>query len=118
MEVDAFLILVLSIYAVRPCGIWVLVIGGARYGYALAAIAVPWLGGAVPARTWRKAVAVAQGVALTVATAQVLPAAAAESVLVVAALLLAWSFGSQGWWLARRRHVAVPVEQALEPAGH
>src|SRR4051812_9601782 len=43
MEVDAFLIFVLSLYVSRSIGIWVLAIGLARYAYVAAGWVLPWL---------------------------------------------------------------------------
>ena len=42
-EADAFLILVLSVFVARTAGGWVLAIGAARYAFALAGVALPWL---------------------------------------------------------------------------
>src|SRR5262249_47972713 len=53
-----------------------------------------------------------QGVALTLAAAQVLPPAASRAVLAVALALLAESFGRDVVWLFRHRHAA----RRLEPA--
>src|SRR3984893_3138600 len=51
-EVDAFLILVLSIFVSRDYGSWVLVIGAARYALLLAGWLIPWLGAPLPPRHW------------------------------------------------------------------
>src|SRR5918998_1249026 len=48
-EVDAFLILVLSVAVSREYGAWVLVIGAARYLHLAAEWLVPWMGGPPPA---------------------------------------------------------------------
>lgn len=48
MEVDAFLILVLSIYVAMSLGPWVLLIGTMRYAFVAAARVLPWLNGALP----------------------------------------------------------------------
>ncbi len=103
MEVDAWLILVLSIHAVRFAGAWVLAIGLARYTFAAASLLLPWLRADTPPRYWNKAVAAIQGVTLTVAAAQVLPRAAIEAALIIAAALLTESFGHQVAWLWRQR---------------
>src|SRR5579859_355698 len=42
-EVDAFLILVLSVYVARSFGSWVLIIGAARYVFLAAAWPLPWM---------------------------------------------------------------------------
>jgi phosphatidylglycerophosphate synthase len=103
-EVDAFLILVLSVYVARSAGAWVLAIGAARYAFLAAGWFLPWLREPLPPRYWRKVVAVTQGVVLTIAAADVLPLALTQAALVVALALLAESFGRDVWWLWTRRH--------------
>ena len=74
MEVDAFLIMVLSAYVSQELGVWVLTIGLMRYAFVAAAWLLPWLGGTLPPRQWRKVVAAATAIALTIAaTAGVAP---------------------------------------------
>jgi phosphatidylglycerophosphate synthase len=102
MEVDAFLILVLSVAAARAFGPWVLAIGLARYTLLAAEHVWPWLRRAVPPRQWRKVVAAIQGVALTVAVSGVLPHALMAAALAGALLLLAESFGRDVVWLSTR----------------
>jgi phosphatidylglycerophosphate synthase len=99
-EVDAFLILVLSVYVARSFGVWVLAIGAARYLFALAGWGMPWQ---LPARPWRKVVAGTQGVVLTVAAADVLPRWLTYVALLGALALLVESFGRDLWWLWRRQ---------------
>lgn len=102
-EVDAFLILVLSVYVARSAGLWVLAIGAARYVFLVAGWPLPWLREQLPPRFWRKTVAALQGVVLTVAAAHLLSPAVTVALLVVALGLLAESFGRDVWWLAVRR---------------
>ena len=102
-EVDAFLILVLSVYVAPSAGPWVLAIGAARYAFLVAGWALPWLREPLPPRHWRKVVAATQGIVLTVAAADVLPTAVTEVALVAALALLAESFGRDVWWLLRHR---------------
>jgi phosphatidylglycerophosphate synthase len=102
-EVDAFLILVLSVYVAQTTGGWVLLIGVARYAYAVAGWAMPWLRRRPPRRYWRKVVAAIQGIVLTFAAADILPPALTEAALVAALALLAESFGRDVLWLWRRR---------------
>ena len=71
-EVDAFLILVLSVFVSRGYGGWVLAIGAARYAFLLAGWLIPWLADPLPPRFWRKTVAAVQGIALTAAASGVL----------------------------------------------
>jgi phosphatidylglycerophosphate synthase len=103
MEVDAFLILVLSVYVARSFGPWVLAIGLARYALLAAEQVWPWLRRRVPARYWRKVVAAIQGVVLTTAASTVLPHYLAAVALVGALLLLAESFGRDVLYLSRSR---------------
>ncbi|RLP88950.1 CDP-alcohol phosphatidyltransferase family protein [Micromonospora sp. CV4] len=103
MEVDAFLILVLSVHVAPTAGGWVLAIGGMRYAFVAASAVLPWLSGSLPPRFWRKVVAAAQGVVLAVAAAGVLPEPWTTLVLVVALALLVESFGRDVAWLWRRR---------------
>jgi phosphatidylglycerophosphate synthase len=102
-EVDAFLILVLSVYVSRSAGAWVLMIGAARYALLVAGWAVPWLRRTVPHRYWRKVVAAIQGIALTIAAASLLPLALTIVLLMGALALLMESFGRDVVWLWRRR---------------
>ncbi|MEU5696764.1 CDP-alcohol phosphatidyltransferase family protein [Actinosynnema sp. NPDC020468] len=101
MEVDAFLILVLSAHVSFTAGPWVLAIGLMRYAFVAASWALPWLCAALPPSTARKAVAALQGVLLVVAASGVLPHA---GYLVVFALgTLVWSFGRDALWLWENR---------------
>lgn len=109
MEVDAFLILVLSVYVARSTGEWVLLIGAARYVLVAAGWLLPWLREPAPPRYWCKVVAAGQGVVLTVAAAGVLPASWTYAALAVALGLLAESFGREVWWLWEHRPVAAAV---------
>ena len=101
MEVDAFLIMVLSVYVAHTTGWWVLAIGAARYVFVAASWVLPWLRGSLPPRYWAKVVAVIQGIALTVAATGILPDAVTTVVLLIALGLLAESFGRQIWGLWR-----------------
>jgi phosphatidylglycerophosphate synthase len=103
MEVDAFLILVLSVYVARSTGAWVLAIGAARYALFAAGWLLPWTRGPVPPRYWRKVVAAIQGIVLTFAAADVLPRSVMDIALVASLALLAESFGRDVWWLQRHR---------------
>ena len=60
-EVDAFLILVLSVEVAPSIGGWVLAIGLARYAFFAAGWALPWLRAPLPRRDWRKTVTASQG---------------------------------------------------------
>jgi len=101
LEVDAFLILVLSVYIARPVGWWVLGLGTARYLFVAAGWVLPWLRGLLPARFWCKVVAAIQGVVLTVAASGVLPGGVTRVALATSLALLAESFGRETWGLWR-----------------
>ena len=104
-EVDAFLILVLSVYVARSAGMWVLAIGAARYAFLAAGWLLPWIREPLPPRYWRKFVAATQGIVLAVAAAGILPPAVTAGALVVALVLLAESFGRDVGWLWGHRRV-------------
>ncbi|MEJ2852634.1 MULTISPECIES: CDP-alcohol phosphatidyltransferase family protein [unclassified Saccharothrix] len=101
MEVDAFLILVLSVHAALAFGPWALAIGAMRYVFVAASWVAPWLRGELPPSFARKAVAAGQGVLLVVAVAGVVPFAAVLVAVALAALV--WSFGRDVRWLWRNR---------------
>jgi phosphatidylglycerophosphate synthase len=120
VEVDSVLVLALSVSAARWVGPWVLVPGAAHYLLLLAGRALPWLRRPTPPRYWCKVVAVAQGLALVVAVAGVLPRPVAVVVLALVTALLVESFGREVWWLwrAHRLESAGSVPAAvLGPVG-
>ncbi|MGW3493862.1 CDP-alcohol phosphatidyltransferase family protein [Streptomyces sp. NPDC001020] len=99
MEVDAFLILVLSVYVSLALGPWVLLIGAMRYVYVAASWVLPWLNGGLPSSMARKTVAVFQAVALLVAGSGLLPYSAPAGLVACALASLVWSFGRDVRWL-------------------
>jgi phosphatidylglycerophosphate synthase len=118
-EVDAFLILALSVYVSRAYGSWVLAIGAARYLFLAGEWLLPWMRAPLPPRRWRKVVAAVQGVVLTVAAADVLPRGLTQALLLAALAALAASVGECVWWLWHRRHGAraeVPEGDVARPA--
>ncbi len=104
MEVDAFLLLVLSAYVAQSLGWWVLTIGALRYVFVVAGWMLPWMRTILPPRYWRKVVTAVAGVALTVAASGLLPVWGDPFVTLVALVLLLESFGRDVVWLARRGH--------------
>ncbi|MEV7684308.1 CDP-alcohol phosphatidyltransferase family protein [Streptomyces bungoensis] len=118
MEVDAFLILVLSVYVSTQFGPWVLLIGGMRYAFVAAARVAPWLNAPLPASFARKTVAALQGICLLLAGAELLPRAANLAVVLLALGSLVWSFGRDVLWLRRNAgtaaEVTLPEEMAPE----
>ncbi|MEU1408730.1 CDP-alcohol phosphatidyltransferase family protein [Streptomyces sp. NPDC005728] len=121
MEVDAFLILVLSVYVSMRFGPWVILIGGMRYAFVAAARVAPWLNAPLPPSFARKTVAALQGICLLLAGAELLPHAADLAVVLFALGSLVWSFGRDVLWLWRTSRTAaepVPAEpRLLELAG-
>jgi phosphatidylglycerophosphate synthase len=104
MEVDAFLLLVLSAYVAQTLGPWVLAIGLMRYVFVAAGWILPWFRMQLPPRYWRKVVTAVQGIALTLAASGLVPGIAGVVVGVALALLVE-SFGRDVLWLASRRSV-------------
>jgi phosphatidylglycerophosphate synthase len=103
MEVDAFLILVLSGYVAGLLGGWVLAIGLMRYAFGAVGWVVPWLRAELPPRYWRKVVAATEGVVLVVAASGLLSRPVAVALVALALALLVESFGRDVRWLWRHR---------------
>ena len=120
MEVDAALILVLSVHAAAVLGPWVLAIGGMRYGFVAAGRLLPWLQGPLPPSLAAKAVAVVQGVVL-LAVAAGLDGPGAAALTAVALALLCWSFGRSVLQLARAhepvQHASTALATSLAASG-
>ncbi|HKS49748.1 MAG TPA: CDP-alcohol phosphatidyltransferase family protein [Amycolatopsis sp.] len=121
MEVDAFLIMVLSAYVSFSLGPWVLMIGAMRYVFVAAAWFAPWLRSPLPPSIARKTVAALQGIVLVVAGLDAVPRPAAAALTVLALGSLVWSFGRDVSWLWRNRFPAyleaLPVPVAGEVTG-
>jgi phosphatidylglycerophosphate synthase len=116
MEVDAFLILVLSAFVGLFVGMWVLAIGAIRYAFVAAQQVLPWLRGPLPPSRARKTVAAVQGIALVVAGSGLVPTPVAVFVAGGALAALVWSFGRDIAWLWHVRTLPVIAEGALELA--
>ncbi|MCU1477246.1 MAG: CDP-alcohol phosphatidyltransferase family protein [Subtercola sp.] len=116
MEVDAFLLLVLSAYVSQTLGIWVLAIGVMRYAFVAAGWMFPWLRRQLPYRYWRKVVTAVQGIALTIAATGFLPLLDVALIAIALALLVE-SFGRDVVWLATRRSMPIEVVGA-DDGGH
>ncbi|GGN16167.1 membrane protein [Lentzea pudingi] len=108
MEVDAFLILVLSAYVAVHMGPWVLAIGLMRYVFVAASWRLRWMNAPLPASYARKVVAAVQGIFLVVAASGLLPFAAVLVGLALASLV--WSFGRDVLWLWN--NAGVPVGES------
>jgi phosphatidylglycerophosphate synthase len=116
MEVDAFLILVLSVYVAGSLGPWVLAIGAIRYAFVAAAWAMPWLCAPLPHRFGRKVVAATQGIVLAFASADLAPRPVAIAVVGLALAALVWSFTRDIAWLHRTHQRRTRAEQAAARA--
>jgi phosphatidylglycerophosphate synthase len=107
MEIDAFLILVLSVFVAGSTGAWVLAIGAMRYVFVAAAWVAPWLRAPLPPSLARKTVAALQGIILVIASAGVAPRPVVAGLAGLALALLVWSFGRDIGWLWRNRRSLV-----------
>jgi phosphatidylglycerophosphate synthase len=105
MEIDAFLILVLSVYAGDRFGWWTVALGAYRYLFVAASWTMPWLTAALPSQFSRKVVAALQGIVLAAVTPDLLPPGLAVAALVVALGALTWSFARDITWLYRADRV-------------
>jgi phosphatidylglycerophosphate synthase len=104
MELDAFLLLALSVLVWQSGRVdaWVLLIGGLRYLFVAAAWVLPALGGELPPSMRRKVVCVIQGIGLLVALGPIIPVPMAVAVSGVALVALLYSFGVDAAYLLRR----------------
>ncbi|WP_307872981.1 CDP-alcohol phosphatidyltransferase family protein [Paractinoplanes ovalisporus] len=111
MEIDAFLILVLSVYAGDRFGWWWVAIGAFRYAFVAAAWVYPWLNAALPPQFSRKVVAALQGIVLALVTADLLPTALTMVALAIALGSLTWSFGRDIHWLYRASRIRAAARE-------
>jgi hypothetical protein len=95
MQVDAGVLVVLSLAVATALGWWVALIGAMRYLYVVAARARPALATPLPRSRFRVVVAGTQGGVLAGALAPFVPATLATTAVAVALALLVASFGSQ-----------------------
>ena len=95
VEVDALLILVLSLFVWRydKAGVWVLACGSMRYLFVAAGWVLPWLAGPLRPTLRGKSVAVGQFAGLGLALSPVVPAPASVIVAGITLAVLVWSFG-------------------------
>ena len=112
-EVDAFLILVLSIEVAPTVGGWVLLIGLARYAFLAAGWMLPWMRAPLPRRDWRKKVTASQGVALVTEDSTSTDAAHELDVMLNAGEHLDVAVGSKGDF----HNDSTPVHFTIRNAG-
>jgi phosphatidylglycerophosphate synthase len=114
MEVDAGLLVVLSLAAAPVVGGWVVLIGAMRYLLVAASRVRPQLRTPLPRSTFRRGVAGLQGVFLAAAIAPFVPRWVATAAALVALGLLIASFASEIVTmerLARPSAIAVPLPE-------
>ena len=101
MELDAFLMLVLSVLVWRTGRVdaWVLLIGALRYLFVAGGRLWPLLTADLPASLRRKAICVVQGVALIVCLAPIVSPELATRAAAGALALLVYSFAVDVIWL-------------------
>lgn len=106
MEVDALLILMLSLAAFLfgKAGGWVLAIGLMRYGFVLAQIVLPFLNAPLPPSFRRKLICVVQVGALCLILAPMIAPPVSTTIAASALLLITYSFGVDVIYLFRERH--------------
>jgi phosphatidylglycerophosphate synthase len=104
MEVDALLIMVLSILAWRfdKAGVWVIASGAMRYAFVLAGLRRKWLQAPLRASLRRKTVCVLQVAALTVALVPWVTPPVSGAITMTALAALTTSFFVDTLWLWRR----------------
>lgn len=105
METDAAFMLVLCVLAWRfgKAGPWILTAGLLRYAFVAAAYVLPWLRRPLPPAMRRKAVCVAQLIALIAMLAPFVPPALAAVLGALSLAALAVSFAIDVRWLYRER---------------
>lgn len=101
-EVDAGVLVVLSLAVAPTLGAWVLLIGAMRYAFLAAAWVRPSLRAPLAYSEFRRVVAGLQGAVLAVAIAPAVPVALAAVAVLAGLLLLAASFGRDVVTLERR----------------
>ena len=103
MEVDGFLILVLSLLVAggTAAGPWVVLCGALRYLFLVWLLLMPRYDRPLPSSLRRKTVFVVQAIALVVVLAPGLPDLAANALAALAAGLVGTSFAIDGFWLYR-----------------
>jgi phosphatidylglycerophosphate synthase len=114
MEMDAALLMVLSLVAVRSLGWWVLAIGGMRYAFVLAYWIRPKLRAPLAFSQFRRVVAAVQGVTLAVALSPALSLPVARFAAAIALVLLTVSFGRDVITLERGTSVR-PADSKADP---
>ena len=105
MELDAFLLLILSLLVWRSSqtGIWIILIGIIRYLFVIAGYIWPQLQGELPANQRAKIICVVQGIILLFCLGPITPSGVASTVAAMALALLMYSFWIDIRWLLYRQ---------------
>lgn len=113
MEVDAALILALSLVAYRDekAGAWILASGLMRYAFVAAAAVLPWMRGTVPQSFRAKAICVAQVLALIAVVHPAITRPASTIVAATALAALCYSFFVDTLWLWDHRAIDAPRDR-------
>lgn len=112
MEVDALLILLLSILAWRhaKAPVWVVLSGALRYAFVVAGWLVHRMRQPLPASRRRQTVCVVQVVCLIAVVLPRIQPPMSTRIAAIALLTLVYSFAVDTWWLWRRpRFASVPA---------
>jgi len=104
MEVDAALIMALSVLAWRwdKAGAWVLLSGLLRYLFVAAGWIWPWMSRPLIPKRRRQTVCVIQIVALIASVSPIFAPPASAAIAAIALAVLVWSFAIDTIWLARQ----------------
>jgi phosphatidylglycerophosphate synthase len=103
MEVDALLILFLSVaaFALNKAGAWIVMSGALRYIYIVAGWIAPHLSDPLPHSWRRKVISVVQGGTLAALMAPIIMPPLSTFAAAVALALLIYSFAADVFWLTR-----------------
>ena len=115
MELDAFLLLTLSVLVwwSGQAGAWVILIGLLRYAFVAAGWIWRALATELPASFRRKAICVVQGIVLLTCLGPIIPASVATPIAAAALALLIWSFAVDVRWLRQRGAQHLMIVAAL-----
>ena len=104
MEIDALLILALSVLAWRydKAGAWVVLSGFLRYAFVVAGFAAPWMRAPLPPSRRRQTICVIQIAALTLVMVPAIEPPVSVVIAAAALVTLAGSFLIDSVWLWRR----------------
>jgi phosphatidylglycerophosphate synthase len=104
MEIDALLILALSVLAWRhqKAGAWVVLSGLLRYAFVAVGAVAPWVRVPLPASRRRQTICVIQITALTLVMLPAIEPPTSTAIAVAALVALSYSFLIDTLWLWRR----------------